>query len=229
MLRSIAALGRSLKPGLIVLGGTLVIYGALRALLSETALAPPLVYSIGLLLSIVLLIKGVGAWVEGLRRTIDSPQVRARFVQYLDQLSTGAISKPTAEFTAKAQRMKGQVLPAAAGGCWYFDLSVKDFPYQISGYFMLGDQQLSIALVGGVEGGWQETRYLLAPCELEGSTLTVISSFGGLEWLPPGSQVIVEVKGEDVAELASMALNARMSRAPVPEALKRFVSPKQGG
>ncbi|NWC83876.1 hypothetical protein HX798_26845 [Pseudomonas putida] len=229
MLRSIAALGRCLKPGLIVLVGTLVIYGALRALLSKTALAPPLVYSVGLLLSIVLLIKGVGMWDEVLRRTIDSPQARARFIRYLDQLSTGALSQPTTEFTAKAERMKGQVLPSNARGCWYFDLSVKDFPYQISGYFMLGDQQLSIALVGGVKGNWQETRHLLAPCELEGSTMTVIATFGSLEWLPPGSQVIVEVKGEDLAELASMALSARMSRAPVPEALKRFVPLQKDG
>lgn len=224
MHQSIAALGKSLKPGLIVLGGTLVTYWLLRALMPEKSLAPPLVYAIGILLSVVMLIKGFGAWFERLGRTIDSPDARVRLTQYLDQVSTGSTPPATAEFSAKAEQMKGKDLPSSFDGCWSFDLSVDKFAaYEIEGYFLLSDQQLCMAIIGGVKGGWHETRHLYAPCEREGSTLTVISSFGSLEWLPPGSQLTVDFSGGDVAQISSRAVVARMKRSPVPDSLTRFI------
>ncbi|RNF58605.1 hypothetical protein EFK68_04395 [Pseudomonas aeruginosa] len=224
MLRSIAALGKALKPGLIVLGVTLVSYWLLRVLMPEKSLAAPLVYAIGILLSVVMLIKGFSAWFERLETSVDSPDARARFIKYLDQVSSGVVPPASAEFSANAEQMKGRELADSFDGCWAFDLSVGKFPaYDIEGYLLLSEQQLCLGLIGGVKGGWHETRHAYAPCEREGSTLTVISSFGSLDWLPPGSQLTIDYDGGEMAQLTSRAVVARMKRSSVPESLKRFI------
>lgn len=229
MIRSIAVLGKALKPGLIVLGATLISYWILRLLMPEKNLAAPLVYALGVLLSIVMLIKGFGAWYESLIASVDSPNARMRLLKYLDHVCSAVVPPPSAEFSAKAEQMKGRVLPGTFDGCWAFDLTEHNFPaYNIEGYLLLCDQQLCLGLIGGVKGGWHETRHAYAPCEREGSTLTVISSFGSLNWLSPGSQLTIEFNGGETALLTSRAVVARMKRSPVPESLKRFM-PTMGG
>jgi hypothetical protein len=224
MLRSIAALGESLKPGLIVLGTTLVSYWLLKFLMPEKSIAPPMIYAIGILLSVVMLIKGFSAWLEKLGTSVDSPDARARLIKYLDQVGSGNVPPASAEFSAMAEQMKGKDLPASFDGCWVFDLSVEKFAaYDIEGYLLLSEQQLCIGLIGGVKGGWHEMRHAYAPCEREGSTLTVISSFGSLDWLPPGSQLTIDFNGGEIAQLSSRAVVARMKRSPVPQLLKRFI------
>lgn len=224
MLRSIAELGKALKPGLIVLGGTLVLYWLLRVILPEKSLAPPLVYASGCLLSIVMLIKGFGVWIERRGRSVDGPAARARFTKYLDEVTAGKLPAASEEFNAHAEEMKGCPLPEAFDGCWSFNLSVPEFSaYEIEGYFLLSEQQLCMGIIGGVKGGWHEVRHLYAPCEREGSTLTIITTCGSLGWLPPQSHVVIDFSGGDVAKLTSRAVVARMTRSPVPDALKRFI------
>lgn len=224
MLQSIAALGRHLKPGLIVLAGTLISYWVLRAAMTERALLPAITYAVGILLSLVMLAKGIGAWCQQVGRAVDSPAARARFVDYLDRISTERPPVASEELGKLAIEMKGQELPASFDGCWAFNLPAKDFPvYEVAAYLLLSEEQLCVGIVAGVRGEWVETRHLYAQVEREGSSLTSIGSYGSLEWLPAGSPVVIAYSGGNTAELSWRLGSHRMHRAPVPESLKRFI------
>lgn len=229
MHRSIAALGKSLRPGLIVLGVTLVSYWLLRAGLPEKALAPPLIYASGMLLSLVMLSKGFGAWVQTRTRTADSPDARARFVRSLDQWTSTNLPPAPEALLARATEMKEVPLPDAFDGCWSFSLPSAFEAYEVEGFLLLSDQQLCIGVIGGVKGEWYETRHLYTPVEREGCTLTAIGSCGSLEWLPAGSHLVIDFAGGDEAQLSWRAGVYRMKRASVPESLKRFIPALSAG
>lgn len=224
MLQSIAALGKHLKPGLIVLSGTLISYWVLRAAMHEKALLPVLIYALGVLLSLVMLAKGFGAWLQHVNRTVDSPEARARFVRILDEMSAETPPAANERLKELAIEMKSQSLPEAFDGCWSFSMPVREFPlYTVKGYLLVSEEQLCAGLIGGIHGEWEETRHLYAQVEREGATFTSIGSYGSLAWLPAGSPVVIAYSGGDSAHLTWRSGTHRMHRAPVPESLKRFI------